>query len=77
VSFQARTIDETPPEPTLKDLSNKPGAPSLTSVREDDEATSPAEVKLLGDVCWFSADVCFAACMPVFFTIVKFAWYVL
>ena len=42
--FKARTIEERPPEPTLKDLSDKPGAPSLTTLAEADESSSPFEV---------------------------------
>uniref|UniRef100_H2YRI7 RIIa domain-containing protein n=1 Tax=Ciona savignyi TaxID=51511 RepID=H2YRI7_CIOSA len=40
-AIKARRIEDTTPEPTLKDLSNKPGAPSLTAVVEDEETTSP------------------------------------
>ncbi|CAK8671986.1 unnamed protein product [Clavelina lepadiformis] len=40
-AIKARRIEEKTPEPTLKDLSNKPGAPSLTSVVETEETVTP------------------------------------
>uniref|UniRef100_F6ZE87 DPY30 domain-containing protein 1 n=1 Tax=Ciona intestinalis TaxID=7719 RepID=F6ZE87_CIOIN len=40
-ALKARRIEDKTPEPTLKDLSNKPGAPSLSAVVEDEETTSP------------------------------------
>nr|XP_026692980.1 uncharacterized protein LOC100179047 isoform X2 [Ciona intestinalis] len=43
-ALKARRIEDKTPEPTLKDLSNKPGAPSLSAVVEDEETTSPVAV---------------------------------
>nr|CAB3240277.1 DPY30 domain-containing protein 1-like [Phallusia mammillata] len=48
--LKARRIVETTPEPTLKDLTNKPGAPSLTSVKEDEETSPPLEATTDPDV---------------------------
>lgn len=42
-AIKARTIEEKTPEPTLADLTDKPGAPNLTSVEEAEEIATPAQ----------------------------------
>lgn len=42
-AIKARTIEEKTPEPTLADLTDKPGAPHLTAVEEAEELPTPAQ----------------------------------
>lgn len=42
-AIKARTIEEKTPEPTLADLTDKPGAPNLTAVEEAEELPTPAQ----------------------------------
>ena len=47
LTLQARTIEEKTPEPTLADLTDKPGAPNLTAVEEAEELPTPAQVYIV------------------------------